>query len=64
MNLIPLIPNTGEKVDPTYFEGIILWIYERDAAVLEQNWTTYVKTETNKFAGRGTLKHVKCYSLM
>ena len=32
MDVIPLISNTGERVDP-----IILRIYERNAAVLEQN---------------------------
>ena len=37
LDLISLMSNTGEKVDPTYLEGIILRIYERNAAVLEQN---------------------------
>ena len=32
LDVIPLISNTGERVDP-----IILRIYERNAAVLEQN---------------------------
>ena len=32
LDVIPLISNTGEMVDP-----IILRIYERNAAVLEQN---------------------------
>ena len=32
LDLIPLISNTGERVDP-----LILRIYERNAAVLEQN---------------------------
>jgi len=32
LDVIPLISNTGERVDP-----IILRIYERNAAVLDQN---------------------------
>ena len=32
LDLIPLISNTGDEVDP-----IILQIYERNAAVLDQN---------------------------
>ena len=32
LDLIPMIPNTGNEVDP-----IILRIYERNAAVLDQN---------------------------
>ena len=32
LDLIPMIPNTGDEVDP-----IILRIYERNAAVLDQN---------------------------
>ena len=32
LDVIPLISNTGERVDP-----IILRIYERNSAVLEQN---------------------------
>ena len=32
LDLIPLITNTGDEVDP-----IILGIYERNAAVLNQN---------------------------
>ena len=42
LDVISLMSNTGEKVDPTYLEGIILRIYERNAAVLEQNWKTNV----------------------
>ena len=37
LDVIPLISNTEDNVDPTYLECIILRIYERNAAVLEQN---------------------------
>ena len=37
LDLIQLISNTGEEVDP-----IIIRIYERNFAVLEQNWNAFL----------------------
>ena len=37
LDVIPLISNTGDKVDPIILRKGLERIYERNAAVLEQN---------------------------
>ena len=37
LDVIPLMSNIDEEVDPIIIESIIHRIYERNAAVLEQN---------------------------
>ena len=37
LDVIPHICNTGDKVDPIIMQEVLLRIYERNAAVIEQN---------------------------